>query len=76
MSVWYDTLRSHTMSDFSAAYCVETNDGTDRTAADTDTPGPGEIWFYLVRAENACPDGLGSLGQGTGGFERNGPDCW
>jgi len=50
-------------------------DVADRVAEDFDEPGPGGVFYYLVRAENACPDGAGSLGARSDGTERTGRDC-
>lgn len=68
--VLFDVLRSGDRSDFGGGTttCLESDDGSDYAAADADTPGSGETWFYLVRAENGC--GAGSLGAG-----RSGSDC-
>ncbi|MFQ5719234.1 MAG: M36 family metallopeptidase [Acidobacteriota bacterium] len=76
-SVVYDTVRSVSGSDFSTAFCVEANDGTDTVAADGATPGPGGVFFYLIRAENICPGslGLGDLGLGTSGAARSASAC-
>jgi hypothetical protein len=70
----YDVLRSSLPDDFvTAAVCVETDDGTDAVAADTDSLAPGDLFYYLVRAENDC--GSGSLGEGSGSVVRSGVDC-
>jgi hypothetical protein len=73
-SVLYDTLRSADATDFSAAACIDTN-GADAETADADEPAAGSAFFYLVRAENDCPAGDGSLGTTSEGVERLGPDC-
>ena len=58
----YDTIRSNAATEFVAgATCVETN-GADTQATDTDVPSPGEVFYYLIRAENDC--GMGPLGEG------------
>jgi len=75
-SLRYDTLRSTDPADFiSAASCVESDDGSDRSATDTQAPDPGQLFYYLVRAQNGCPAGSGSLGTGSVPTERNGADC-
>ena len=72
----YDTLRSSDPSDFQiGAACVEPDDGTDLTATDTDEPATGAVFHYLVRAENDCPNGEGTLGQDSDGIERLGIAC-
>ena len=75
-AVVYDTLRSDDPSSFDAAHCVE-GDDDDTTTSDFVLPPPGTAFFYLARAQNACPgsDGQGSLGQTSGGQERTGRDC-
>ena len=71
----YDTLRSSSRSDFNtAATCVE-SDATDTTSADAAVPNPGSAYYYLVRAENACPGGMGSLGFRSDGTPRQGIVC-
>jgi len=75
-SLRYDTLRSADPADFvSAATCVESNDGADRTATDTQRPDPGQVFYYLIRAENDCPSGSGSLGTGSQVTGRAGAEC-
>jgi len=69
----YDTLRSTTATSFLGALCVESDDASDRSATDLDTPAPAEVWFYLVRASNEC--GVGSLGLSSAMQPRVGPDC-
>jgi hypothetical protein len=59
-SLRYDTLRSASPSNFTAAgVCLET-DGTDLGTVDSESPPAGTAYFYLVRVENSC--GLGSTG--------------
>jgi hypothetical protein len=72
-SVIYDTLRSGDAQDFgdTSAVCVESDDGSDTIATDSETPG--EVFYYLVRAENACGHGL--LGQRFDGERPAGRDC-
>jgi len=68
-SVAYDTLRSNTPDGFAdGAVCIESNDAADTLAYDADTPGPGVLYHYLVRARHAC--GAGPAGEG-----RNLLDC-
>ncbi len=70
----YDTLRSAVASDFTgSAVCIESDDGPNTAAVDPALPSPGEVFHYLVRAENAC--GAGSLGADSTGAERTGRAC-
>ncbi len=57
-----------------AATCVAT--GTSgMSATDAYTPLPGQIFFYLVGADDACPSGIGSLGTASSGAARTGRSC-
>jgi len=68
VSILYDTIRSDDVADFDTlATCIETDDGSDLLALDSQAPSSGSAFYYLVRAENGCPSGQGSLGPGDGG---------
>ncbi|HZN03120.1 MAG TPA: FG-GAP-like repeat-containing protein [Candidatus Polarisedimenticolia bacterium] len=71
--VHYDVLRSDSPWYFGwgSVACLETNDAGDRQAVDPAPPAP--IWYYLVRAGNAC--GEGSLGADSAGAPRQGVSC-
>ena len=69
----YDTLRADGPRAFDGAVCIETDDGSDTRASDVEDPAAGEVYYYLVRAENGC--GLGPLGQASSGEDRQGQDC-
>ena len=73
----YDTLRSGLASDFASpsVLCLESGDGSDTSAVDVAVPGTGGVFNYLVRARNACPDGVGTLGRNSAGIERPGRAC-
>jgi len=76
VSVVYDTLRSLSPSDFvTTAACLETDDGTDTQAATHEAPPLGQVLYYLVRAQNNCPAGEGSLGTRSDGTPRIGRTC-
>jgi hypothetical protein len=75
LSVVYDTLRSEMPFDFMAAHCVESDDGLDTEAADGDWLPEGMIYYYLVRAQNSCPDGEGPLGVDWRFRPREGRPC-
>jgi len=67
----YDSLRSPAPDDFGAvAFCVESDDGSDTTATENATPGANTVRYILIRAEDACPVGEGSLGQDSDGMPR------
>jgi len=67
-TVEYDVLRSVAPSNFTAAECLVSNISAT-SASDATTPAPGQTFFYLVRAENACGSNLGtdSAGNPTAG---------
>ncbi len=72
----YDTLRSEDPADFvTVATCVESDDGSDTTAVVDESPLPGEVFHYLVRAENGCPIGEGPLGTNSDDEPREGRFC-
>jgi hypothetical protein len=76
--VAYEVLRSTSVSDFvSPAVCLALADPSQAAAADAQTPALGERFGYLVRAENACPGGVGTgpLGFASTGQERLGRSC-
>jgi len=68
----YDLLRTTNPGSFSGATCLVT-DGPALTVDDAQTPG--SLYAYLVRAENACPGGGGTLGDDSSGTERTGATC-
>jgi hypothetical protein len=76
VAVRYDTIRSTDPDDFVfAAACVESDDGADTMAIDSDMLPEGVAAYYLVRAENDCPDGMGSVGEDTDGQLRVAINC-
>jgi len=79
-SLLYDTIRSTVRSNFFTAppaTCVESNDGPNTTAVDPLSPPSGGAFYYVVRAQNACPGalGVGSLGTTSSGAPRLARDC-
>lgn len=71
--VLYDVIRSGSSHDFGAsATCTKTN-GVETFSFDYDVPAPGGIFYYQVRAENAC--GHGSMGSASDGTPRAGRNC-
>lgn len=71
----YDTLRSGVASNFLLADCVESDNGPNTTATDSAARSVGQVFFYLTRAQNSCPEGTGSLGTDSSGNPRVGTDC-
>lgn len=72
----FDALRSSSAADFvSSATCLLLDPPTTPAVSDAADPAPGAVYFYLVRARNACPNGLGPFGQGTSGTPRVGRTC-
>lgn len=75
-AVVYDVLRSSAPENFTTpVICVESDDGNDSSAAVDGIPANGEVFHYLIRAENPCPGGVGSLGMGQGNSARVGGSC-
>jgi len=72
----YDTIRSGAVATFLSAVCVA-SDSFSRSATDPATPATGAAFFYLTRAQSACPApmNLGSLGTNSGGVPRVGRNC-
>ncbi|MCZ6649950.1 MAG: hypothetical protein O7D35_04715, partial [Acidobacteria bacterium] len=71
-------LRSQDSKSFSTsdAICVESDDSSDTMATDATIPGPNSVFYYLIRAENACPVvGQGTLGSESDGTLRTGRIC-
>jgi hypothetical protein len=75
-AIVYDTLRSGSPSNFTASTtCVETNDGANTAATDSTTPAAGSVFYYLTRAEDACPSGIGILHRNSAGATVTGRTC-
>ena len=47
----------------------------DLQAVDAEIPSIGDEYYYLIRAESGCPDGLGPLGYTSWGIPLSAPDC-
>jgi len=55
----FDVIRSLDPADFvSGSDCVASDAGPEATASDEDTPEPGELFHYSVRAQNPCGAGI------------------
>jgi hypothetical protein len=74
-SVGYDLLRSDVASDFAMAGVCVASGIVLPSATDATTPDLGRCFFYLARARNACPGGIGSAGAGSSGAPRPAPAC-
>jgi hypothetical protein len=75
---FYDTIRSSSPADFTtAAVCVEQDGGGNTVSSDATSPGLGEAFYYLIRAENLCPGsaGIGTLGTNSAGVPRAARTC-
>jgi len=76
VAIVYDTIRSVTPADFVAsASCLPVAGPGVTTSSDLSDPGTGGVFFYLVRATNACPSGDGPLGTRSNGTPRDGRSC-
>lgn len=72
----YDVVRSADMTEFvMSAICLETDEGPNSTATDLADPPVGGAFIYLLRAENGCGAGQGSLGTDSAGTPRVGLLC-
>jgi len=74
----YEVLRSSDPGNFvDATVCLALSDPQQALATDNASPAPGTLFYYLMRAENACPGdiGVGPLGPGPSGAERAGRSC-
>jgi hypothetical protein len=72
----FDALRSTNAGDFDApATCLFLDAPAVPACSDAADPGVGGVYFYLVRATNACPSGVGPLGAGSDGQPREGRTC-
>ena len=73
-SALYDLLRSADAADFTTATCLQSQ-AASLTTTDTTTPAAGAVVFFLSRAANACPGGVGTLGFASSATERVGASC-
>jgi hypothetical protein len=69
----YDVVRSPAAADFVAAGACLESDGGDLQATDPSAPAPGGIFFYVVRAQDAC--GAGVSHRDGAGTPRPARDC-
>ena len=74
--VSYDTLRTSDPSDFvAAATCLAAGDPFQPANSDAEDPALEQAFYYLVRARNDCPSGLGSSGSDSSGQPRAARAC-
>lgn len=76
-SIVYEALRSQNPANFlSSTVCLPDGDTTDTTLVDASAdPSAGGCWYYDVRGRNACPAGVGPLGQDSNNIPREGRVC-
>jgi N-acetylneuraminic acid mutarotase len=74
-SLTFDVLRSGQPNGFELDSTCVAHGVAETGAQDAEEPLPDGTFFYLVRAVNACPDGLGPLGSASGGSTRVAPAC-
>jgi hypothetical protein len=71
----FDVLRATDPGDFvGTAVCLETAAPAE-SASDPALPPVDTVFFYLVRAVNACPSGAGPLGSDSDGVPIAGRTC-
>ncbi len=71
----YDLIRSLVRYDFmTATVCIGAPDPAQPARTDFDVPALNQVFYYLVRAHNACPNGDGPLGTDSSGLPLVG-DC-
>jgi len=73
--VHYDAIRSTVASDFTASGACVATDESSTSLSDPTTPLLQQPFYYLVRAQNSCPQGNGPLGSGSNGAPRAAIDC-
>jgi hypothetical protein len=72
----YDVIRSRVASTFidpALTICLESGDGPNTAAQDDQIPLKGRVYFYLVKASDAC--GVGSIGTSSNGAARVARNC-
>ena len=74
-SILFDVLRAIRPSDFISGTVCVVSDTPNLTATDEEMPTPGVAFFYLVRAQDLCPNGQGPLGKDSNGTLRSGRTC-
>jgi len=77
IGVTYEVLRSDDPTNFFgvSTLCMPDADPSNTTIDEPDTPAPGAMYSYLVRAMNACEAGTGSIGEDSSGTPRAGRIC-
>lgn len=76
-SITYETIRTSNVLNFlTSTSCLPDGNPTDTTILDAAAnPAPGAVYFYEVRAVNACPAGDGPLGRASSNLIREGRSC-
>jgi len=78
LQVTFSTIRSDSAGDFlTGSVCLPSAIPSDTRNVDASIPKVGQIFNYLIRAENACPAaaGQGDLGPGPDGSQREAISC-
>jgi hypothetical protein len=71
----YDLIRADVKNNFTGGgSCILTNT-TSTTQTTSQNPALGHAYYFLVRAENSCPAGQGSLGTYSNGAPRTARTC-
>jgi hypothetical protein len=74
-SVLYDVVRTGDPQNFDLGITCVAGDDTALIATDSVNLQVNTAAYYLIRAENQCPDGLGDAGAATDGTPRMMRDC-
>jgi hypothetical protein len=70
-----DLIRTADPTDFTpASVCIAVAPGAT-SSTDPQVPPAGGRYYYLVRARNSCPDGIGPLGTSSSGTPHTAPAC-
>jgi hypothetical protein len=73
-TVRYDLVRAGDPSSFLdtglCVECVAWGEGPDPSAVDLQVPASGRVFYYLSRAVNDCPNGIGTLGTDSSLVQR------
>jgi len=74
-SLLYDVLRSRVASNFQLNTTCIATDTPSNSTIDATAPPVGTAHYYLLRAQDGCPNGQGPLGNASNGTSRTGRSC-